>query len=387
MKIAVICAFPAQLNPGMLSVDLAFQDVILSPAESLDVTYFCAEREFDLSIDNNDTFLHYNFLQSQIQLGEFDLIVYWGDFLHWIGYFEHDFSFRSERIDLAKTKTQIADLWYQLFFLENKPELQSRAVIFGGTLYGLTATQLTDQRYFAALNNLYSRAQSVLMRDGLSASVVSTFLPAGQTTFGCDCALLLNSQALCKRMNAKLSSPPPERYILSSFSRSGASFVLNSFAAYLASVAGLKLRRVNWLDKSGVPGLAVKLNLIKNATYIFTDFYHLAVSALREHVPVLGFGNATSDCYSTLSDKKKEIFFRQSLASENYIYTEKLIECLSSDDKLRDKAIRCVEVLENKSANELVFNTIDRHKLRAAQALQICLNGGATTRPLIKSVT
>lgn len=367
MKVAVICAFPANLNPGMLSVDLAFLHVKSVLPNPIEITFFCVEGDFELVL--GDTRLEYNILRSNNQLDDFDTIVFWGDFLHWYGYFIDDFLFRIRRRYPEKSESELLDLWYGLFFFENREVLQERTIIFGGTLYSTTASQLIDARYLDALSALYGRARLVLMRDVISVALVNSFGKDGREhPLGCDCAFLLQPQELISQVGPT-TRPAHERYILTAFQRSGSTFALNAFAAYMASGSGAALVQLNWLDRSGVPGLARKLELIRHAQYVLTDIYHLSVASLRDHVPTLCFGHAKSLGNSTRSDKKKEILFRQTQASENYVYIESVVECFLADQNMKQLVTRYLNVVQSAAANAKIFSIVDNQKERALQRL------------------
>jgi len=105
MKIAVICAFPAGLNAGMLSVDLALTHTLSKISINIEVTRFCAESELIIPFKNN--FIYYCHLENKSQLEKFDRIIYWGDFLHWIGYGMQDYLIRQSRRNDNLTNEQI----------------------------------------------------------------------------------------------------------------------------------------------------------------------------------------------------------------------------------------------------------------------------------------
>jgi hypothetical protein len=376
MKIAVICAYSGGLNAGMLSVDWAFDSVRSRLGPDAGVDFFFAEQELDLAL--GDRRMHYQLLQNQNQLAGFDSIVYWGDFLHWIGYATLDWLGRWKKRNTGRSDDDIINSWYQLMLLEGAPELQRRVIIFGGTLYGVEARQLTNTRYRSALENLYSNARLVLMRDIRSANVVSQLAPNRPPAFGCDCALLLDS-ALTSSEAAEESAKTvhqnptaqqiqgslPERYMLCSFGRSNANLALDAFSHFLATTMGLPKVTLHWLDGSGTTSFVQKLEVLRGATCVVTDIYHLAVSAMREHTPVLGLGRGASYAQNSLSDKKKEIFFAQSMASANFVFVEAVLESLHSDQLTQELSKRCASALDDSAANHLIFECIERQKERA----------------------
>ena len=149
MKIALICAHPAGTNSGMISVDASFNTVRKQLASSVEVTRFCSWR----SVSKGET-LTYEHYYSQDQLKDYDLIIFWGDFLQWIGYCNTDWLVKSKSMNMPLSESEMIDLWYSLFLLEGNIELQKKTILFGGTLYGLNSKQLSNNRYCTALTSL-----------------------------------------------------------------------------------------------------------------------------------------------------------------------------------------------------------------------------------------
>jgi len=362
MKIAVICAFPAGLNAGMLSVDLALTHTLSKISINIEVTRFCAESELIIPFKNN--FIYYCHLENKSQLEKFDRIIYWGDFLHWIGYGMQDYLIRQSRRNDNLTNEQIIDNWFELFLLEYSPKLQKKSIIFGTTIYGLNASQISNPRYFKALKNLYTNARLVQMRDIFSANFVSQISPSQSATFGCDCALLVDSTELVLEKITEKSG-----YIAYSFERSNGSLALIAWTRQIAQLCNKKIYYLPWLDNSGYAGLQTKLDIIKGADYIITDIYHLSVSALREGIPTLCVGRGTLDIQNSLSEKKKEIFFGQAFAYQNYIYFENLLDAMKSNYETMQLANKCVNILQDNNSNAIIFNSLKEQASLASKRL------------------
>lgn len=365
-KIAVVCAYPAGENPGMLSVDLAFGSLRRALPESVQVNYFCVEREFELRA--SDVVLHYQHLTHRDQLLAHDRIVYWGDFLHWIAYFEQDVLMRTRLRNPQADLEALRNAWYDLFFLEGaSPAELSKVVVFGSTLYGLDAAQLSVPRYQKALSQLYQNATTVLMRDQVSANFVSQFAREDSNAFGCDCALLLDPKSLQPDERVKL---PTVDYLVCSFGRSGANRALLGLAAEIAQRRGLKIINIDWLgNPRGLQALADKLAIIRGARLVVTDIYHMSVTGWREGVPVLGVGQGASQARGTLSDKKKEIFFRQIFASDYYVFLEEVLKAYGSNKAMDSYLSNVLKALDRKAALAFVFDTVKRQQELARKRL------------------
>ncbi len=369
-KIAVVCAYPAGENPGMLSVDLAFGSVARTLPEPVEVNYFCGEGPFELRADQ--TLLQYQHLARREQLLSHDRIVYWGDFLHWIGYFENDLKYRASRRDPGADLEQVRNAWYDLFLLEGASAADmAKVVVFGSTLYGLDARQLAAPRYHQALGTLYRHASTVLMRDQVSANYVSQIARDEANAFGCDCALLLDPAPL--KAYQKIEVPPGD-YLVYSVGRSGANRALQGLAAEIAQRRRLKLVNIDWLGNPlGVPALADRLAVIRGARLVVTDIYHMGVSAWREGVPVLGIGQGASQVHGTLSDKKKEIFFRQIFASAYYLFVEEILQAYASNKLMDAYLTRVLAGLDRKPDLDFIFTTVRRQQDAAARKLRAAL--------------
>ena len=365
-RIAVVCAYPAGENPGMLSVDLAFGSLAKGLPAGTQVSYFCAEDAFELKAGNNS--LKYTLLERREQLLAHDRIVYWGDFLHWIGYFENDFKARVSRRQPVMDPQALRNAWYDLFLMEGASEAElSKVVVFGGTLYGLHAGQLAEPRYRQALSRLYRHAGLVLMRDQVSADYVAQLAERSSHPFGCDCAMLLDGRSL---QSDATQSVPPVPYLVCSFGRSGAARAQLGLVAEIAQRRGLKVVNIDWLGQPrGLAALANKLALIRGAQLVVTDVYHMAVSSWREGVPVLGIGRGASQVHGTLSDKKKEIFFRQIFASRFYVFIEDVLAAYASNAAMSSFLDRVLQPLDNPQELAFVREVLQRQQDRARGSL------------------
>lgn len=364
MKIAVVCAHPTLLNPGMLSVDAAFDAVIAGLGSSPEVTRFSAEAAIPAE-GAGHTYAH---LTSVEQLEPFDRIVFWGDFLQWIGWATHDFLSREQVRRKGATATEIMDRWFSLFLLENAPGLRRRAIVFGSTLYPLNGTQIARPRYREALTALLKEARLVLMRDAMSANFVNQLSGRDGDLLGCDCALLMDSQAF-----APAPDGTKEPYLAYGFGRSDGQLALAAFAENVARQAKVKSVRLNWFNRTGQRGLETKIGLIKGARYVLTDIYHLSITALREGRPTVCLGRGASYGETSLSDKKKEIFFAQHFLGQNYIFVESLFAALPTDSAVKSLTLRVLERLDDAAAaacaRDMLSNRVARARGRLLEAL------------------
>ncbi len=378
---AAICAFPCSLNPGMLSVDLAVTTFIRKHLPQARLTLYNAEEPIDIRL--NEHRLVHELYRSPEQLREYDRVLYWGDFLHWLPYAATDWAERVRAREPSITQQHAIDLWYRLFLLEGESAaLHEKTLVFGGTFYGSNGEEWGDARYRAALTALYRAAPLVLSRDALSAAFVDTVTALSRPALGCDCALLLDADAALPMewASASIRTELPERYVACGFGRSGHQAELLNFASAVASACKLPLVKIDWQHSLyGLGALAGRIALIRRAELVITDIYHLSVSGWREKVPVIGIGHAVSYGRSTLDDKKKEVFFRQIMASHLYCYVEDILR--AKDDELlqQDLVQRLVGAVRVEREQGAVADFIARQIAHAEARLLSALTDGVTS--------
>lgn len=314
-KIALICAYPAGTNSGMISVDSAFQTVI-SNLKNVEFIRFCPWR----SLSKGES-LNYERYYSAEQLNDFDKIIFWGDFMHWIGYGKHDWAAKSKYKTVSLSQDEMLNLWYELCLLENREDLQKKSILFGGTLYGLDASQLLDKRYFNALTSLLNNSILVKTRDVQSANFVTQLAMSKKNVFGCDCSLLFQPYYFSKDKTKN-----KKKYLLYSFARSGKNQELESISKSVAKDLNLEAILIPWISKgAGLPNLEKYVNLINDAEFIITDIYHLTLNSWRDGTPAICIGEGNSKVQTSLSDKKKEIFYHQSFAMDYYFFLDNFL--------------------------------------------------------------
>jgi polysaccharide pyruvyl transferase WcaK-like protein len=341
-RIAVICAYPKH-NPGMYSVDLGLGSIV-NTLEKVKVTRFNIQDNYSIKSDLYK--LKYNLLYDAAQLENFDKIIIWGDFLLWLLYGKHEI-LSKQRKNL--TYDQIFEKWSNLIFLKNRPDLQKKVIIYGTTLYGINSEQLSNNDYLSMLSELCDNAQSISFRDVFSANFISQISQNKNVSYRVDCAFHFNTDKILKNIQ---DSP----YLCYSFGRSGCDAKLEEFAKEVANSMNLNAVNLNWLDKSGLPGLINKISVIKGSSGLITDIYHCGITGMRESVPVIGIGMGASTISSTLSDKKKEVFFTQSFANQNYIYAESILNPENKTNLIADTCLK----LSNSHAHEIINSFIKK---------------------------
>jgi hypothetical protein len=161
-----------------------------------------------------------------------------------------------------------------------------------------------------------------------------------------------------------------QKYILCSFGRSGASWLLKGFADLVAKKAGMKLINMNWLEGSGFASLQKKISWIRSAQFVITDTYHLAVSSLREGTPAICIGRGSIGVETTLSDKKKELFFQQCFLATSYLYLERISESARMEFDATNLAQKVVEIASDRQSYQAATALLKEQAMRAAERLR-----------------
>ena len=338
MSIAFICALPTGLNPGMISVDLgikAFLD-ITGLGSKHKASLYSTEKELVVS-SRHGLSLNYKQLIDAAQLKAYDHIIYWGDFAHWINYAEKEWMKRGEH--LGKSREELENKWYSLYFLENNKELLSKTIIFGGTLYGLNSTQLTNKRYADNLKKFFSKCKAAYFRDLYSANFINQVTSSNIASFSCDCALI-RAKAINTLQGKAHKADIKTKRLGIAFGRSNNPGLLVDFSRKLAAQLNARIEPINWLGNRGIDGLIYSLQKIQLCDYFFTDIYHCGVNAIGLGIPTISTGSTSQEVDHTLSDKKKEVFFRQHLLQQYYLPTELIKDGITSNNRFAKQALK-----------------------------------------------
>lgn len=319
MKVSLISAYPG-LNTGMLSVEYSFESICKCNPH-WEVSRYCLETDFAVHQAQIGS-LRYAKLTDRAQLSSSDRVVYWGDFLHWRGYLHQDLADRNNRNHSKIEDSELIDKYYASFFLEQQPELLERAVLYGGTLYPLNFMDFADVRYTKNLSNILQTARLARFRDAYSAEFARRISGEQKQFMGMDPGFLWDT--------ADIAATEDHRYLAYSFGRSGQDEVLKDFAVKLARYLNLEPLYVDWFGFTGMSNEVVrKISAIKGAALVLTDIYHMGVNALREKKLTYMIGNGASYAFGTLSDKKKEVLFKQYFLEPFYLYVENIVNPLS----------------------------------------------------------
>lgn len=331
-RFAAICAFPAKLNTGMISVEAALQSLASRLPAPVDLNLFCVEKAHELPARDPAATLKYHHLSDVSQLQGYDRILIWGDFLHARKYQINGLAPRARELHGPDYKVHLKRMGRLLRMTEADPELLSRVLCVGGSIYINDHEDECDRAYIEPTARLFRNARLVMMRDPVSAHYAQRYSHREDGTIGLDCSLLLHPYGPYKWRAADTERGADYR-ICFSFGRRLAKnpttmSAMQDFVQTLAQHmnAGC-VTNLSWLSRrtnAPIQGVCDKLKAIRRSNLVVTDTYHCAINAWREGVPAICIGSGAEDKQGTLSDKKKELFFSMFNLGDLYVYSEKI---------------------------------------------------------------
>ena len=357
MAIACISAFAAMINPGMISCDLALDSVLARLGIDEKVDRFNLEQTRRVGSVNS------RYLPDLDRLERYRAIIFWGDFQHSLNYAAIDLS-RRERIRRGAkfNRNKFLTEWSSRAFLTGRRKLQERTIVFGETIYGTSGVDLAVFAYQRPLRQFLTNVADVQFRDPLSVAMGKQIAPDGRISFGCDCAFLLDANAVLPMKAARRGLAkrlPSRKFAVAAFGRSDEDERLGAFAQKLADAAGIELVSMNWLAPSRTRALntiAENIAIVRQAQFVVTDIYHLIVTTLREGRAVTGLGWGASHGRTTLDDKKKELLLRSYFGRHLYTFIEEVID----DEK---KALdRAAHGLRSEMQSRIVRSACNKHR-------------------------
>lgn len=378
-KLAILCAYPATRNMGMITVDLAVHAVLERHIKDVEYIFYTYGDLEALKAENLGLPIEYrHVIDDKEDFLNSDAFLFWGDFIHARSY-QIDLQFRNS------PQKDIDDL-LSLSFLEGvEGSKLKNSLIYGGTIITNEAADDVNQAYAAMFERLFKNCGAVLFRDALSAAKVSR-LRGGEATLGCDCALLLHDKDLEKIEETKLQPIAKREGIGFFIGRSPTKIQSCLFARYLSKKMGKDVTWINWLpvsnkmkmvaklfgfkvfDKSPAPGEI--LSELSGYEFIVSDTYHLCVNAWRLGIPAICIGEGAGDLETTLNDKKKEILFEMYGGRQFYIFTEHLKMIVG----FPSLANRVINVLNNKAVIKQFRETLNQNVLMSERRLKNALD-------------
>jgi hypothetical protein len=399
-ELAVICASPPGINPGMESVDLALLQLAekygfrarlqfyrLYPAQAASRSTEAGGISYS-TIPSGDDF----FKSKQA-------VIYWGDFLHMRQY--HETVARKlvashiyDNLDQAQARVRQV-----LLQSDQKVEILAKTLAFGGTLLFNTIQDEIYEPYLAALERFLKLCKAVWFRDVYSAlkacQIRGTFQP---DCLGVDCACLLDPYHILQNQK----DPAPRDLAGLFLGRSNKNVrAMMDFAADVAKAQGCGLSWLNWGDVHAFPALestyklgdvrsldsfteapepqvgSALINLLKYRIVI-TDTYHLCVNAWNLGIPAICFMESDysqtrnvnyGDFYARRD--KRDVFMSMYDALDFLVPAAELVDRTQRDARLRHIS----EILRSGRAIDLIRGRIRAHAKFAESELMHVLSG------------
>lgn len=354
-RISLICA-PPHRNPGMCSVDLAFEHVLQRRGRSADLRRYAYGGPYE-AVGLATRSLGYASLEVELDaVLASDVILFWGDFQHAHSFWRTGLRRRpGGTLDVTDEHAETARVATHLL-LDGQPDaVLAKTVSFGTCLLGdnTRVPSPADATYRAAFAAFTARAHRIWCRDPISAAQVARLRPdRDETCLGVDAALLLTPDDYGALANP---SARPDGHLAVFFGRLGGSMAGPArLTAHLARLAGLEAVWVPWLGPGGgppaevtdaVPGLEVDpadsyedlLALVAGARLVVTDAYHLCLIAWRLGIPAICVGVGAQRATRPVSDKKKEVFHLAQGLAPLYVFLESL-----SDERAPEPVARAL---------------------------------------------
>lgn len=319
-RVAVICAYNHR-NCGMYSVDLAANYFMTSLG--VDFTLFIAHQKKERE-GRPWGRLRYEKLVDLRQLDNYDLIVFWGDFINNPAYGYEDFPNRELAWGLVASREQAYEKWKNIFLLKGYEKRQRVISVSNNFQNILPFLRSVDASARDAILDAYRTSfDHIFPRDGSSFRNMLIAAPEleGKVVQGVDAAFLLNQSEIYPSLGDVSESNTFAYY----FSRSKLSNVHYMLFRLWRRTGFRPVNVRNWLkmdisnpDQTYSSALA----RIKAAKFVVSDTYHCLINSMNLGKKVIGVGRSANVQEGTCGDFKKKVLFDDFGLSNFYIETD-----------------------------------------------------------------
>jgi hypothetical protein len=351
-RIAVITASnPGYENPGMITVDLAFDAFRKRLGRETDVSWFTLHPPDAAGLRSyvRPEELPFRYLplgESLDRVFDHDAIVFWGDFLQTRHYLREDGADRLLRLGYARDRAEAGRILHRCLLLQGAPaRILERTFLFGGTILHNSQSDYSDTEYAEPFLRLVRSCRGAWMREPLSASKITHLRQDHPTNhLGMDAAFLLGTSDLAGLATTEWSAAiPHDRSVgvfIGSRTRMPRDFV--SFCRALATRFDAAIEWLPWLvdrrprrrslrlqiararlAKRALPyTLGDLLTALRKYRFVITDTYHMCVNAWRAGTPAICVGEPQPDTrreYQSLNDLKKHVMYVMYDANDFYV--------------------------------------------------------------------
>lgn len=335
MRVAVICAFNPNLNTGMCTVDRSAKR-FFSQVPGADVTYLVLGDTGRINAGDPELDELYRPLQEDPAFPEgYDLIVFWGDFIHSYVYRNEDLRSRLKRDGIAETDEEVRDLANRYLLLEDADdETLSKVVIIGSTTIADDLEAVQDEAYLAGMRRLISKAALVRFRDPVSAFRMGHVSRRRDSLAGTDTAFLHMWRNALRPVGRNRTVG---FYFLRSAHRERRFFLM--FLWLLKRRLKLDLQWIQWsrskkhdqqfralslpCDEER-PSVDRQLEQLASCDFVISDVYHVCINAWAQGVPAICLGYGAQREGHSLGSKKKELLYMGMYAHARYLFWEEL---------------------------------------------------------------
>jgi hypothetical protein len=292
------------------------------------------------SPDNFGLPFRYGALGDEARIGDAQAILFWGDFLH-SRHYRNAVAQLIARCGIADSSRSLQHVDRHLFLCDEPAEVLHRCVLFGEALLIDADQAQPGDDYERNLQRLLENAHAVWMRDVLSAQRAADMRGTPTASHcGIDCALLLTPED-CDSLAGKVEGPRRGVGIFFARTRDDPA-VLLEFARQLSRRLGLLAEWVPWFSAGAIPPDILRahwpdltvpppvdtvgsaLRAMLSHEVIITDAYHLCALAWGNGIPAVCIGRGASRFFTSVSDKKKELFLQTISAERFYVFSEHL---------------------------------------------------------------
>ena len=307
--VAVICASPPGINPGMDSVDRAFLYLANKYQFQDRIRFYHLYPASRASDDGGQGSISYSVIPStEAFFRSHQVIIYWGDFLHMRQYHQ-GVARRLVQSGLSKD-LETAQLRAREVFLQSGEELDTlgKSLTFGSTLIFNTLSDEMHAAYHAALARFLKFCRAAWFRDVYSAfkacQIRGVFEP---NCLGIDCANLIDPDQVYPLASRPVAADQVGIFL----GRTGGNIeAMVQFAFEVTKGLGCKPAWLRWGDSYAFPALAAIFQLaairsleafseqpasqardsiaeLLKYRAIVTDTYHVCVNAWNLGVPAI----------------------------------------------------------------------------------------------------
>lgn len=377
-----------EINAGMKTVDIAWDVFLRKNNLSIPYKRFSIKAKEQTVHVTDKMVLNYNGSLNfgLSMLGEKDILVFWGDFLHTHHYLKNDLLRIARK---RKLKHYFFDLFknpklqrfndnnylnwaYEFYLLQGSEQKHWKGSIsFGTTLIGDHDFEIMEQEnYINSFTKFIQNLDRIWTRDVHSALQAAHIRQDYSKSYlGVDAALLIGPEDYDAMLDAPSLILPKEQYILTHFARTKAPLdQLLALAQRISLELEMPLFWLPWLthldenfkdsfDEIDATNYSDLIHTLRNASLVVTDTYHLALIGWRLGIPVLCIGSGLQHPSSTINDKKKEVFYMMHNMLPFYFYSE-----LLNDEKSIAEYVSLVKSeFTKKSTIKRIINKIKVH--------------------------